>query len=228
MNRTCEKCGFGMGELEDCRYCAAKAQKRVDAKRRLKLTREQRFMLFHGSNPRIAFSAKDPCPAKVGDVLKLSPKLSIEVRGVRRTKQGEWVIEYMVKDERPIFMRRVPPVHTPESIAGFVAPPTTADIEVARVQGSYCRSSHGAVPDGDEAVPEVDHTLIEMRARTRFAEQRETERVEETAKRDLRAVTAQIRETAITMARVGVDPSDWLTDLQRQINERKAEMKEAA
>lgn len=224
---VCNRCGFGMGQLGECRFCAAKSRGRIKAKR-LRLTREQQFLLSHGGKPRIAFPAAKPCPVEPGFVRKLSPKLSIEVTGVRRTKMGEWVIDYLVRDERPILMRRVPPVHTPESHDGFVPPPSKADIEIARLEGSYTRSSHGSIRDGGDAVPEVDQTLIEMRARTKWAEQKRKDNPERETERDIKAVQAEVRQLVKTAAELGVDPALVLAPIERQIRSQQEELKEAA
>lgn len=188
----------------------------------MKVTREQRFLLMRAGHPRIAFDGKKPCPVKVGHVQRLSPRVELEVTGIQRTKKGEWVIEYLVRDDRPNLLRRTPQVHRFKADErGYVAPPTLGDIEAARLDSSYTHSTHGAITDAGEAVPDVDQNLLSMRAKTKWAEREQTERPEEVARRVARTVAAQVKEVAVLQARSGVDPQPFLADLQRRLAEQR-------
>jgi len=66
----------------------------------VKLTREQRKLLFDGEPVKIAFPGDKPCPIKVGHVEHLSPNVWFEVTDLRRAKTGEHVLVYTLFNNR--------------------------------------------------------------------------------------------------------------------------------
>lgn len=154
----------------------------------LTLTEEQRFLLLRGVHPRLAFSAKRPAPVAVGHVRMVSPQVELEIIGVRRSRKADqWELDYRVRDHRPVLLRRVPPVFVPQSDRqGPVLPPSRGEIEVARLEGSYTHSEHGAVTDAGEDVPASDHNLLVMTARQRWADKPPTKQDAERQERSFK------------------------------------------
>jgi hypothetical protein len=190
------------------------------------LTQEQRFLIFRGVTPPITFPGEKPCPAEKGDVKYLSSTVSIEVLEVIRGRKGEHVIRYLLRDLRPNLLRRAPQVHTPEKDeTGQIKPPTAADIESARLESSYTHSARDAVPSAGEALPEVDQKLISMRARAKLAERKRTE---EDDRREFRALTSSIKETAVMMKRQGIDPGPFLLQVGQLIASQQENLRDAA
>lgn len=185
----------------------------------MKLTREQRRRFFARDWPVLAGKGKPPC--EVGHVQHLSPRLWFEVTKVRLIPGG-WRLIYKVYDDReePFYLM---PSSTsfPTNERGQMLESLPAEEEIG-----YTRNPKRRTIDPLRAVPPDVQNVIRMRARLEDAQRAETH--EDRTKRDLRSLTAQIRETAIRMARNGVDPGPWLTDLQRQVNEQRGEVDEAA
>lgn len=194
------------------------------------LTHEQRFLIFRGAAPSITFPAAKPCPAKKGDIKRLSGTVSIEVRDVRRSPDAKvWVLDYLVNDQRPNLLRRVPQVHLPEKDeTGAIKPPTKGDIEAARIESSYTHSPRDAVPSAGEGLPEADTNLLTMRARTKMAERRRDNRTEDDDRREFRALTSSIKETAVIMRRQGVDPAPFLLEVEQLIAAQRENLADAA
>ena len=169
----------------------------------MKLTRDERAALFHREVPRITREAK-PCDA--GIVIVLSPKLSIEVTAVIRTKAKLWRVDYAIRDDRPHLLRRVPTTDRPRKDSqGRVLEP---DENFARVDSSYTTTSHLAVPDAGEAVDDVTLDAFTKRAR-------ETEAQEiALLAASLESVLAAVRERA----RVQPTLRRELWPLQREAN----------
>jgi hypothetical protein len=155
----------------------------------------------------------------VGHVEVLSPHVRIEVTGIRRTRKGEWSLQYTLWDQRRDRTRYLVP-------AGFHSVPITEDGKPAPMtpeeELGYTTNPARALEPGVPSVSLADQNVLNMQARNRFAEHRERERAEEMARRDLRVLTSTVKQTAITMARNGSDPSVLLADLQRvlQVHQR--------
>lgn len=178
----------------------------------------------------------EPPSWSAGEWLKVAANLWIVPHPARARKapgRGYSISFDRVRDFRARFLRRVPQMFDPPKLdeRGFSIPPTATAIEAARLDGNYTSSRMLAIPERRreeaEAVPDDYQNVLGMNARQRQAEHEKSERAVDLAKRDLRSITAQIRETAVEMARMGIDPNPWLVDLQRQINERRDE-REAA
>lgn len=201
--------------------------RRRSEKSPLPLTDKQRFLIFRGAHPRLAFPAKDPAPVEPGFVRRLSPQLEVEVLSVKRSKNAEqWELEYVIHDHRATLLRRVPPVTVPPSDKeGPVPPPSRGDVETARLDSSYTHTTHGAVPDAGDAVPDVDHNLIVMAARTKWANR---PRTEDDTRADVRRVAARLKSTMIALHRAGGDPTERLARIERELGEMEAESRRAA
>jgi hypothetical protein len=66
----------------------------------VKLTRQQRALLFAGECPRFTYPGAQPCPVAVGHVEVLSAHVRLEVTGIRRTAKGEHVLTYTLHNNR--------------------------------------------------------------------------------------------------------------------------------
>lgn len=66
----------------------------------MKLTRQQRSLLFAGATPRFVYPGADPCPVKAGHVEVLSVHVRLEVTGVRRTAKGDHTLVYTLHNNR--------------------------------------------------------------------------------------------------------------------------------
>lgn len=190
------------------------------------LTHEQRFLIFRGAAPSITFPAAKPCPAKKGDVKPLSGTVSIEVLDVRRSPDAKvWVLDYLVNDQRPNLLRRVPQVHLPEKDeTGAIKPPTKGDIEAARIESSYTHSPRDAVPSAGEGLPEADTNLLTMRARTKMAERRRAEDPAAEAKADVQRINSELRELGQRAAKMGLDVTAIMAPIAKQIEDAHAEL----
>jgi hypothetical protein len=130
----------------------------------VKLTHEERAALFHGQAPAITRKTK---PCEPGEVTVLSARLSIEATAVRRVKADTWLVEYMIRDNRPRLLRRVPTTDKPRKDAnGKVIQPDDA---YARIDSSYTSTSHAAVTDSGEGVEDDYLDRFTKRAREREA-----------------------------------------------------------
>lgn len=169
----------------------------------MNLKREERAALFHGETPRIV-REKKPCDP--GLVISLSSKLSIEVKGVRRTKADLWRVDYLVRDDRPHLLRRVPTTDRPRKDQhGKVIEPDQA---FSRIDSSYTTTNHLAVPDAGEAVDDLT-----LQRYTRDARLRELEDISG-FRAAAESVLAAIRE------RTEIQPTlrRELWPLQRELN----------
>jgi hypothetical protein len=192
-----------------------------------RLNPEERKGIVQGDSGVIRRPVEPEWPAL--EWMQLASNFWIKPHRPKFTHKG-WRITFDIRDFRVRMPRRVPQMFEPPELDSFgdPIPPTPDAIESARLEGNYTSSAELAVPDVGESVPDDYQNGLVIQAKERFASHREKAQAEELAKRDLRSVTAQIRETAIQMARNGLDPNPWLTDLQRQINARKNDLENAA
>lgn len=169
----------------------------------MRLTRQERAALFHRETPRITREQK---PCESGLVIVLSPKLSIEVTAVVRTKAKLWRVDYLIRDDRPHLLRRVPTTDRPRKDKdGKVIEPDEA---YSSIDSAYTSSPHLAIKDAGEAVDQA--TLKEFSIRAR---ENEAQAIEQFAVA-LESVLSAIRE------RVEVQPTlrRELWPLQREAN----------
>lgn len=179
----------------------------------MKLTRQQRVDLFAGKHPRIAFPGDRPCPVSPGDSHPLSAKVSLIVLGVRRSKQGEHVLQYAVRDDRPRLLRSS--MHDMDFDAirnsydeyGMPGDPDAPAIERARVEGAYTSSPMAALSNEPEAVD--DDTL-----------RQETKRARERDEMRKRAAFAELRRRQAELP-----PEARLAELRRFARERGVDIR---
>ena len=175
----------------------------------MELTREQRDRIRAGGAPRLTFPGDEPCPLEPGTEIVIASNLSIRIERIRRTKKGEHIAFYTIRDFRVQLMRRVPPMHSPPDLdeLGYPIPHDKEAIARARVEGAITSSPALAVPgDAGEVVPGEYQNVVRMSSRSKWAEHQATERAEQQMRDAARRVTAQIRDNLVTMARQGVDP----------------------
>jgi hypothetical protein len=186
----------------------------------VKLTTKQRTALFHGEHPRIVYPGARPCPVGSGDVLQLSSRVSLTVIAVRRTKHGEWLVSYTVRDDRPNMLRaRLPADPTP-----FKGDLDQEAEQIAALESAYTSNYRDSLPGAGDAPTHSELKELTIDAHKRWAEHQEQERAEETALNDARRVARQLRELAVKAARAGADPTAVLAGFERQIRERLDEL----
>lgn len=66
----------------------------------MNLRRAQRSALFAGDCPKLTYPGDVPCPVKIGHIEVLSAHVRLEVTGIRRTRKGEWVLDYTLHNNR--------------------------------------------------------------------------------------------------------------------------------
>lgn len=66
----------------------------------MKLSREQRALLFAGECPKLSYPGSAPCPVKKGHTEVLSAHVWLEVTDIRRTSKGEWSLVYTLTNNR--------------------------------------------------------------------------------------------------------------------------------
>lgn len=166
----------------------------------MRLSKEQRAELFAGRAPDIHVGRVDgKWSVQVGQVVRLSRKLAIEVLRVDPQKGGRGKVRYVVHDFRdpPRLLRRTPPVVVPEADGAA----TPDSISRAAGESSYTGSPAGAITDAGEAVDE--------RSQDRFSRESQQERVRRMAdyerrKRE-RPLIEQLAEALEEAREAGVD-----------------------
>lgn len=82
-----------------------------------KLTAKERRAVLAGQYPSLSrpIVPGQPCPYMQGEVLTLRsqrslagpvPQVSIRIEGVRRTRKGDWLPQYSVRDDRSLYLAR--------------------------------------------------------------------------------------------------------------------------
>jgi hypothetical protein len=85
----------------------------------MKLTHEERIAILRGEHPRLErpYAEGEEAPFSVGQEIALKtlsslagpvPQVAITIIRCRRSKKGEWVAAYSVKDDRPLFVATQP------------------------------------------------------------------------------------------------------------------------
>lgn len=194
----------------------------------MKLTKQERSSLKNGEAPRIVRDTEDP-PAVPGEVIPVVSQLEIIVSRCVKTKAGDWRVDYTMRDLRPRMLRRVPPIYVVRSNEeGEVKPPSSDDIKDARLTGSYTTSPHEAVSDAGEGVDDEYLGRFAMNAKEARVTRRREEHAEEEVRKDVRQVTARLRDLSVQMVRAGVDPTRMLARVQREMQEGEESLREAA
>lgn len=136
------------------------AKRRTAARPKLRLTRTQRAKLFAGETPHIG--GKGECPVQVGEKVRLSARVSLEVRRVDPQKPGGWKLIYTLMDTRdPVrLLRRTPPAHREGDELDIE---DEGAIRAAAVQSFYTSTPGSAITDAGEA---PDREWVETRSKT--------------------------------------------------------------
>lgn len=127
---------------------------------------------------------------KAGDRLPVAQNLTIEVTGVRWSRQS-YLTTFSVQDFRPLFVRRAVPVFDPPALDehGEPIPPTELAIAEARIDGNYTRDAGRGVSGAGEAVdPETQERITAEGLRNYNLVHRA-----EVAKREIRSLTATLK-----------------------------------
>lgn len=186
----------------------------------MKLTQEQRAELFAGDHPRITFPGDEPCPVEPGHIHKLSSEVEIEVMGVTETKRGEWRVDYVLRDQRPDLLRRVPPVHDPRREAKR-GEPVGDELRRAARESSTTHSQAEAVADAGERVPESYQELLSAEGVQRDLAREDDQK---------RAVALEVRlaEVRAECRRRGVDTSRLDARMKKGIRAYERRLADAA
>src|SRR6476660_9380113 len=80
----------------------------------MKLTSKERSAILAGDHPEIIRPYVEPCPFEFAEeiALRTLPSLagpvaqvSVTITGRRRGAKGEWIADYSVRDDRPLYLR---------------------------------------------------------------------------------------------------------------------------
>lgn len=133
---------------------------------------------------------------QAGQIIVIKPHLVWITIQHRRKGNGAWA--YLIRDDRPWQMGRS---------GGYTHTPALAI-------GASDKLRPGNLWDEPEAVEPHHHNVMEMQSKLRAAEQRR-EKAEQHAREDARRIAATVRDTLLTMARSGVDPTEYLARIHR-------------
>jgi hypothetical protein len=183
------------------------------AKRVMKLKRHQRAAIFAGEKIRI--SGKGDCPVKTGDEIRLSPRVAIRVRLIRRNRRNNWSLDYTIVDDRDLYL--LPSSRT----IGLTEDGEARAMSEADALG-YTTSRARAL-DAGEALDATYAKTVDRRRRLKAA-MNQQERAEEFAKRDVRVLAAQMKQATDQMVKAGADPQPMLAALQRELQNHQREV----
>lgn len=190
-----------------------------------RLTQEEKRAVADGEMPVIVRPLEPHW--KVGDWLKVVENLDLRVTLVTWMQRGFYRTEYVARDFRPAFMRRVPPVTTEEPAFDIYGDPieaTSQAIEAARADGSYSRSYGLAVPDSAEEIDAPMQEAYGRQARRNFG----IVQAERLAKRDIRSVSQKLRRVQGEAIRKGIDISSDVKEIRHQVEGLERKLSEAA
>lgn len=179
-----------------------------------KLTQAQRSQIFNGRHARLTFPGDKPCPVAPGFTYALSSNVRIEVIEVhqRGSKRRFWDVLYVIRDDRPQYVRRLPPVHDPIREARRGAP-TAEEIRSAGRESAITSSEADAITDAGEVVDEIS-----QRRYTRDAELKaEQADVLARARRERYDLARRIERLEEAADRLGVDVSSPMRVIERQL-----------
>lgn len=192
-----------------------------------RLTREERQRIARGDYASIVRPLEPEW--QVGDWLRAASNLRIQVAGMR-WRRDQYRTSFHIQDFRARMPRRVPPMfEAPELDAqGYPIEHDKEAIAAATEDGNYTPAVELAVSDIGDAVPPEYDNVIEMGKRERAAELQRREHAEATRKRELRALTSAMKETAVMLSRQGLDTTPLMADLQRVLAEHQEQVRSAA
>ena len=153
------------------------------------------------------------------------PLFGITITSKRRHSKGGWEITFDTFDarDRDYFIRRTPPAAR-QDIAQQA--PTAEEIAMARIESAYTTDPRQALERLSAPLSKSERKIA-MQTRLREAERAKHARREETTRRDVRSVTAQVREVATGIVRIGGDPEPFLVEIQRIIDAQRQEAEAA-
>lgn len=183
--------------------------------------------LVLSTSRRIRDAVYDDYGKLTGEVVEIAarPRFTITVTRKVRRKDGAWSVRFDTHDMRDpnVFVRRNPPALR----EGEYAEASEEEVRQAAIESAYTPNANQSV-DGLHAVPPEVLNIWAMQAKTRFEDHRREVRTEERARQLVRSVTAQIRETAISLADDGADPQVFLLGVQGLIDAQREQQRTAA
>lgn len=182
--------------------------------------------ILAGLHPSLKWPAENPCPVNEGQTIEVTPRVSIRIERIGRTKKGMHAARYVVIDDRPTLPRRTTPMHEPPELddQGFPVKHTPSAIAAATVDGNYTQSPDQAVPDVADEVGIEYRRALSARSRSKRAKERPEEEAQEIARR----LNTETRELAKRAVKNGVDPALALAPIAALIAEAHAQMGEQA
>lgn len=173
----------------------------------------ERIVLEESSG--IAFT-EDEVAAGVTASAVSAPTLWVEVIEIRRTRKLEWRVIYRRFDFRPLWLKGGPP--RPEGSRLRQRTWTDAEEHGLTVRPGDALDCEAEVVDGHYM------NVIEIGARLKAAERRD----EKAARQQARSIAESVKQVVATGARLGVDMTPHLAQIQRAIEAAQAELDEAA
>lgn len=188
----------------------------------LRLSRQQRKLLFDNKTPPI--TGEGDCPVKAGDIIALSPKVSLRVLTIRHRKGGKgWSLHYEVQDRRdPVRLLRRTPAITDESYDqirrgleehdGYPPPPTDDVLAKAARESAYT-GAPSSLSDAGEAVDEVTQRRLTQQAH----DNRDHQEVVNQARRERHELAHRLDRVRADAELRGVDISSPMRVIERQL-----------
>jgi len=164
------------------------------------LTREEKRRLAKGE---VGLIVRPVEPGwKVGERLQVARNLTIEVAGVRWSRE-RYLTTFSVQDFRPLFVRRAVPVFDPPALDehGEPLPPNEKAIADARLDGSYTRDAARGVSGAGEAVDLETQERITAEGLRNYNLVHQAE----VAKREIRSLTATLKRVRGEALKKGID-----------------------
>ena len=178
------------------------------------ISTEQRRKIMEGKFPKIA--GKGKCPLEPGDVVELSPRVSIRIDRIRIPRGGGWRVIYTRIDFRDLYL--MPSGHRRDlDQAGRPKPMSQAE---EHGMNSNPRDPVGA---GAVIVGAEYQTVVRMPARLRQAERDQGE-----YEQHLQHLQAEVRALVTRAAKSGVDPVSVLAPVVREVKAQHENMGRAA
>lgn len=202
----------------------------------MKLTDTQRRQILNGEYPHIPLSVEEAAEFDGGEQIVLKPfQVWVTTLGVGKTKDKSLYLRYMVRDDRPRFVRRNP--HGMDAAAirrsldayGVPRQVSEQDAEEAAEASHYTSSHHQAVAgEAEEAVPVEYQNVLTMRSRRTSAEREQTERLERLHRQRVRSLNRALTDLVVRAAHQGVDATPIFAALEREIAALSDEVDDAA
>lgn len=122
-------------------------------------------------------------------------------------------------------MQRPPGKGRRRHLKKVIKPPTAAQIEQAAEQSAYIeyRDSLDA-----GVVPRAYQTVISMQAHARWTEHQREENAEQETQRDLQRVNAELRELVKRAVKMGIEPTQVIAPIAREIEAQHKDLRNVA